>query len=225
MTTGFEFKHAEWLERHLSRWQGEALRRLKVGHAHAEQAMLKHIWWPAFGHFRHLHPEYEVTDFLEGRRYLDFAYIRSGIRIAIEVDGYGPHYRSLSRKEFCDQWVRQMHLINDNWIVVRIGYDDVIERPRMWQQLLQQMIGTLFGNDDSQSSSLTVREREIVKLSLRMDRPIKLSDVKALLHCQYRSARSHLQRLQEKGWLIPVGTGKTRTHFCRPNPERKFNWL
>ncbi|WP_052486900.1 hypothetical protein [Gordoniibacillus kamchatkensis] len=39
-----------------------------------------------------------------------------------------------------------MHLLNDGWIVVRIGYDDVRERPRLWQQLLQQMMGRLFGD-------------------------------------------------------------------------------
>lgn len=43
--------------------KGESLRRLQEGHTHAEQHMLRNVWWPAFGTFASLHPEYEVKDF------------------------------------------------------------------------------------------------------------------------------------------------------------------
>src|SRR5690606_32929827 len=108
-----------------------------------------------------LHPEYEVKDFFDGFRYLDFAYIRGSIRIAIEIDGYGTHLANISRRQFCDQWVRHMHLLNDNWIVIRIGYDDIAERPRLWIQLLQQMIGRLFGDEYGPGASLSAEERDI----------------------------------------------------------------
>ncbi|WP_052486899.1 hypothetical protein [Gordoniibacillus kamchatkensis] len=84
----FEKTHREWLEHHIRNRSGERRRRLENGHQHAEREMLRHVWWPAFGHFDCLHPEYEVTDFGEGARFIDFAYIRSGIKVAIEVDGY-----------------------------------------------------------------------------------------------------------------------------------------
>jgi hypothetical protein len=135
----FEYAHQRWIEQHLSQRKGERKSRLARGHGHAEQRTLEHIWWPAFGTLDYLHPEFEVTDFHEGTRFIDLAYIRSGLKFAIEIDGYGTHVTKISRRQFADQWVRQMHLTNDGWIVIRIGYDDVIERPRLWQQLLQQM--------------------------------------------------------------------------------------
>jgi hypothetical protein len=56
---------------------------------HAEKTFVEKVERLAFGHFRQLHPEYEVSDFKDGFRYLDFAYLRSGLKLAIDIDGYG----------------------------------------------------------------------------------------------------------------------------------------
>lgn len=61
----FDKSHKEWLDMHVSRRKGEAKRKLKTGHAHAEKEFLRQIWWPTFGHFKQLHPEYELLDFFE----------------------------------------------------------------------------------------------------------------------------------------------------------------
>lgn len=106
----------------LRKRKGEARRRLAEGHSHAEKLMLQHIWHPAFGHFNHLHPEY-------------------------------------------------------NWTVVRIGYDDIEQRPRLCQQLLQQMIGRLFG-DANVRCELSASERDILRLAFRIGRPQHLTAVK-----------------------------------------------
>jgi len=207
----FEQEHRKWLDAHLTHRSGERKRRLRVGHAHAEAEMLKKVWMPAFGHFQHLHPEYEVRGFLEGRRFLDFAYIRLPIRIAIEVDGYGPHQRDISRRQFCDERIRQMHLTNDKWIVIRIGYDDLIERPKVWQQLLLQFIGRLFGSGNN-SSELYSQQREIVRLALRLGRPLKLQDVQRHLCCGYRASRKWMHLMEQTGIIQPVGGGASRAH-------------
>ncbi|MFC4769981.1 DNA-binding response regulator [Effusibacillus consociatus] len=106
----FDEDHSEFIKFHQEKRRGERLRRLKAGHGHAEKLFLQQVWWPAFGQFNHLHPEYEVYDFKDGHRYLDFAYIRPYFRVAFEIDGYGPHGRDLSRWQFSDQCQRQNHL-------------------------------------------------------------------------------------------------------------------
>jgi hypothetical protein len=217
----FEQAHRDWLESHLQCRRGESKRRLQEGHNHAEKEFLRHVWWPAFDHFDYLHPEYEVMDYREGARFLDFAYIRPPMKIAIEVDGYGPHLRDISRRQFCDQWVRQMHLINDSWVVVRIGYDDIKERPRLWQQLFQQMIGRWFGDPGRQLQKIDCMEREVVRLGLRLSRPIKLKDVETELQCGYRYARKVMQNLVEKQWVVPTGSGTQRIHSWRLNIDNK----
>jgi hypothetical protein len=217
----FELAYQKWMEYHQKKRKGERKRRLVESNMHAETEMLRHIWLPSFGDFNYLHPEFEVIDFLEGRRYIDLAYIRPPVRIAIEVDGYGPHSRDISRRQFCDQWVRQMHLLNDNWIVIRIGYDDVRERPRLWQQLLQQMIGRFFGNQETQLSEAESLERDVLRLVFRANRPIKLDDVKSAIPCCYRSARAIIDSLVDKNWLIPTGGGTKRIHFWKLNHVNK----
>lgn len=69
----FEEAYNEFISEHASRRKGERLRRLTEGHAHGEKMFLERVWWPAFGHFQQLHPEYEVYDFRDGSRFLDFA--------------------------------------------------------------------------------------------------------------------------------------------------------
>ena len=90
----FEKAHQSFICVHKQARTGERLRRLEEGHGQAEMMFLKQVWWPVFHHFDNLHPEYEVNDFKDGNRYLDFAYIRPAIRICFEIDGYGTHQRT-----------------------------------------------------------------------------------------------------------------------------------
>ncbi|WP_307203806.1 hypothetical protein [Paenibacillus harenae] len=68
--------------------KGEDRRRLASEHGYAEKLFLEKVWFPVFQHFNCLTPEYEVDDYIDGKRYLDFAYIRDTLRLAIEIDGY-----------------------------------------------------------------------------------------------------------------------------------------
>ena len=79
----FESAHQEWLNEHLHKRKGEARRKLKSGHAFAEKEFLRLLWWHAFGHFNYLHPEYEVVDFADGKRYIDCVYIRSAYALRL----------------------------------------------------------------------------------------------------------------------------------------------
>jgi len=217
----FARQHKDWLGMHLSLRKGEARRKLKDGHGHAEIEFLRYVWWPAFGHFEHLHPEYEVKDYFDGKRYLDFAYIRSGVHFAIEVDPYGTHYDKINRRQYANQWVRHMHLLNDSWLVTHISLDDVKDRPRLWQQLFQQMIGRLFGDDDTARFELSGHERDVLRTAFRLDRPIKLTEVRTVLQCGYETARKQIRSLEDKKWLVPVGKGTARTHAWHVDLSRK----
>lgn len=142
---GFEEEHQTFLNIHMQTRTGERLRRLQEGHSHAEKLFLKQVWWPLFYHFQFFHPEYEVNDFKDGKRFLDFAYIRPGIKFCIEIDGYGPHLKSLSRWQFSDNLERQNQLVIDGWTIIRFSFDQVKEQPRRCQQIIQQLIGRWLG--------------------------------------------------------------------------------
>jgi very-short-patch-repair endonuclease len=141
----FEETYRSFIKYHLRMRKGERYRRLKEGHGNAEKMFLNQVWWPLFHQFQYLHPEYEVDDFKDGKRYLDFAYLRSRIRVSFEIDGYGPHLKNIGRRQFSDNLDRQNQLVLDGWIILRFSYDQVIEKPRRCQQVTQHIIGKLLG--------------------------------------------------------------------------------
>ncbi|MEH7157923.1 DNA-binding response regulator [Neobacillus drentensis] len=191
---------------------GERLRRLQEGHNQAEKLFLKQVWWPSFYHFRYLHPEYEVDDFKDGKRYLDFAYIRPAIRICFEVDGYGPHLKNISRWQFSDSLERQNQLVIDGWTVIRFSYDQINENPRRCQQIVQQVIGRWLG-DELDQTSLSFVEKEVLRLAIRKGEAITPIEVEKYLNSTDKTVKKVLSQLVDKKMLIPTsGTMRVRSY-------------
>ncbi|BFT74848.1 DUF559 domain-containing protein [Paenibacillus sp. P36] len=208
MDEQFRIALVNFLTKHLAKREGERHRRLKEGHGHAEQLFLRQVWWPAFGGFTDLHPEYEVKDFRDGTRFLDFTFMRHSLKLAIEIDGYGPHASQMSRTQFSDQWIRQNHLVIDGWKILRFSYDDVKDRPRMCEQILQQFMGRFLGRDASTNVKLNYVEKEVIRFALNIDKAIKPNDVSALLDVGSRKSYQVLKAMTDKSLLKPAGSGR-----------------
>jgi len=209
---GFEEEYESFLNAHLQARTGERLRRLQEGHNKAEMLFLKQVWWPLYHHFKYLHPEYEVDDFKDGKRYLDFAYIRPALRICLEVDGYGPHLKSISRWQFSDNLERQNQLVIDGWTVIRFSYDQVKEQPRRCQQIVQQVIGRWLG-DELDQTSLSFIEKEVLRLAIRKGEAIYPIEVEKCLKLSDKTVKKILSQLVDKKMLIPAsGTMRIRSY-------------
>lgn len=200
---GFEEEYHVFINDHLQVRTGERLRRLQEGHSQAEKMFLRQVWWPLFYHFRYLHPEYEVNDFKDGKRYLDFAYIRPAIRICFEIDGYGPHMKNISRWQFSDSLERQNQLVIDGWTVIRFSYDQVKEQPRRCQQVVQQVIGQWLGEELDQFS-LSAVEKEVLRLAIRKGEAIFPIEVEKYLKLSEKTVKKILSQLVDKKKLIPA---------------------
>lgn len=199
---------------------GERLARLRGGLGHAEQVFVEFVWWPTFGNLLYLHPEYEVTDFGGGSRYIDFAYIRGGVKLAIEIDGFNAHVKGLDREAFAYRLNRQNMLVLDGWDVLRFSYDDVQTQPRRCQQALQQYMGTRFVTDPS-VTDLNAAEREILRLARGSRAPVRPTDVVDRIVIGRETAYRLLRGLVERGWLAPA-SGQSRIRAYRPT-ERTRN--
>jgi very-short-patch-repair endonuclease len=209
---GFEEEYQSFMNSHLQTRTGERLRRLQEGHNHAEILFLKQVWWPLFHQFRYLHPEYEINDFNYGNRYLDFAYIRPSIRICFEIDGYGPHLRKISRWQFSDSLERQNQLVIDGWTVIRFSYDQVKEKPRRCQQIIQQVIGRWLG-DELNQIPLSLVEKEVLRLVIQKGEAISPTEVAKYLKLGVKTARKVLAQLVDKEMLTPAsGTVRVRSY-------------
>jgi very-short-patch-repair endonuclease len=209
---GFEEEYQTFMNAHLQERNGERLRRLQEGHNEAERMFLRQVWWPLFYHFRYLHPEYEVNDFKDGKRYLDFAYIRPAIRVCFEIDGYGPHLKNISRWQFSDNLERQNQLVIDGWTVIRFSYDQVKEQPRRCQQIVQQVIGRWLG-DELEKTSLSFVEKEVLRLAIRKGEAIFPIEVEKYLKLSDKTVKKVLSQLVDKKKLIPAsGTMRIRSY-------------
>ncbi|TVX96119.1 DNA-binding response regulator [Cohnella terricola] len=207
----FEIEYARFLKKHQQARRGESLRRLQEGHAHGEKMLLENVWWPAFGNFDHLHPEYEVSDFKDGRRFLDFAFILDMLKLDIEIDGFQSHAKEIARSKFSDNLMRQNHLVLDGWKIIRFSYDDIVERPRMCQQILLQFMGRwASGKKIDRVSKLNAEEKDIIRMALRGGRILRPKDVCRLLNVENQKARKMLRSLSVIGVLSPSGSGSER---------------
>ncbi|MCM3630685.1 DNA-binding response regulator [Paenibacillus glycanilyticus] len=169
------------------------------------------MWCPAFGQMEHLYGEYEVNDYKDGVRYLNFAYLRHPHKIAIEIDGYGPHCRDIDRRGFADRLLRQNHLILDHWLLLRFSLDDVKEHPRQCQQMIQQMLGMLYSH--SAVKEINLHQREIIRIVSHHVKPVSPSEISALLGISTQFARKLMQELVTKKFLMSASQGERVRYY------------
>jgi hypothetical protein len=210
-------KYELWMEGHRKSSKGERKRKLTNGNNHAEKLFIAQVWWPAFGHFLGLIPEYEVIDFKDGWRYLDFAYITEGMKLCIEIDGYGAHWREISRSQFSDNLMRQNHLIIDGWLVLRFSYDDIVEKPRRCQQIIQQLIGRWNMNSTANKISVSPVEQAIYQFSREQIKPITPTIIATALGIHRKTAVKYLQSLVGKDLISPINPTAARVSRYRVN--------
>lgn len=203
----FEIAYTDWLAIHRADRAGEALRRLTSGHGFGEKLFLTNIWWPVVGSFDHLNPEYLIIDDGDKERFIDLAYIRAPYRIAIEIDGYGPHLKNIDRYQFGDNLMRQNHLILDGWKLFRFSVSDIEQRPERCIRFVRSMLGQWYGQNH-ETESLTSRERQIIEFALYRNAAIRASDIVREFNIRRESAGMWLRTLHQKGMLIPITRGQ-----------------
>ncbi|WP_169306676.1 helix-turn-helix domain-containing protein [Cohnella pontilimi] len=219
MSKIFDEIFSRWLSQHLKTCKGERKRRLLNGLGYSEKLFLMLVWWPAVQSLANLHPEFEVRDFKDGTRFLDFAFFLKGLKICIEIDAYNTHCRDLDRKQFADHLTRQNHLVIDGWLVLRFSLDDIKENPRSCQQLLLQALGKWGLEQQESIEASNPIDLAILKLMRTHGAPLSPSKVARELGWHRATATAHLHSLLNKGYLLPAGSGQKRIKLYRLNPD------
>ncbi|MGG1311593.1 DNA-binding response regulator [Cohnella laeviribosi] len=208
----FEQAYGRMMEKAIKNARGERRRKIKEDHGYLEKLFLEKVWWPAVGNLKFLHPEYEVRDFKDGTRFCDFAYLPPrGSGMLIEADGFGTHFRDVSRWKYGDDMERQNHLLIDGWNLLRFTRDYMLERPRQCQQTLLLGLAKWSGASDKEDIPLNVYERAI--LHLAAERPDELTPVFTArkLAINRKTATANLRSLADKDLLAPVHSANGRT--------------
>lgn len=193
---------------------GRRKERLGKGLGHGETEFLRSIWYPVVGHFEYLYPEWEVRDFANGFRYLDFAYMPGNAKGVIEIQGYGSHARDIEMWRFKDLCFRHCHLALDEWVVMPIAYPSITDSPRLCQQLILSFIGKFISI--SVPEELSWLERETLRFARRLLRPLTPSELSEHLNISTRYSRTILHNLTEKKLLVAVsGNERVRTYMLQ----------
>jgi hypothetical protein len=220
----FEEQYEKWLVNQRKSRKGEALRKLNEDHTFSEKLFAEVIWWPVVGSFDCLHAEYEVTNYRDGAYYLDFALLRPPYRINWEVDDFSSHAKNLDRRGFNYERDRQNHLMLDGWQIYRLPLDAIKEHPRQCQQFVLQVMGKLYGGGYIDTPDLSLEQREIMRLALRLQRSFTPLEVCMAVGISNRFARTQLHKLSRIGLLEPVG-GKQRVRSYRVTNQGRYLYL
>ncbi|WP_138754980.1 hypothetical protein [Paenibacillus sinopodophylli] len=208
----FESMHAAFIEKHLTSRKGERRARLERGHGFGERLLLQNVWWPVFGHFDHLHPEYEVYDRNRKSYFLDFAYLPPFGQFDLECDGYQSHIKEMDRDKFSYALNRDTFLTALGWRMLHFSFDDIKDRPEICQSLLRLAVGPYLLREKT-SLTATRTEKDLLLLAWSLGRAIRPIDVSEAWKVNFRTSRKLLTGLADKGWLQPISKGTTIRYY------------
>ncbi|MDI4647790.1 DNA-binding response regulator [Cohnella hashimotonis] len=216
----FEAAFATWWRQVLRKTSSRCRIRLAGGLSHASLFFLRFVWWPAFRSLTGLIPEYEIVDYKDGYRYIDFVYITNGLRIAIELDGRGPHRLHLSADEFEDELMRQNYLVLDHWLVLRFPFLMLRDKPRKCEQLLQQLLGSAGGAHIELFNQLCATEQRILACISRMTGGFGPSQVAPAAGVSKNTAGKYLRLLVDKQFISPINAEHRKIRKYSLNRDR-----
>lgn len=208
----FEQCYSEFLKYHEQHRSGERRGRLLRGHGFAEKLLLQNVWWPLFGTFRNLHPEYEIYDWNRKSQFLDFAFLPEYGRFGLECDGFQSHIKDIDREKHSYAVNRENFLTGMGWRMLHFTFDDVQRRPEICRMLLQLVLSPHLIRSESEQQ-INLKDREVLQLAWALGRKIRPKDVRDHLQINFRTARIRLHSLVEKRLLKPINNGKDIRYY------------
>jgi hypothetical protein len=168
----FEEEYHIWLNKQKASATGERLRRLEKRHGFGEKLLLQECIWPVLGSFDYLHAEYEFIDSEGNYFYMDYAYTREPKPTTLEADSFSVHARDADRDSFSRGLNRQNEMMLSGWNILRFSIDKLKEDPKSCQRTLERMMIEWYRENRGQLSTLTMYQREIVRLCTASAGPV-----------------------------------------------------
>ncbi|MUT64321.1 endonuclease domain-containing protein [Paenibacillus sp. NEAU-GSW1] len=175
-----------------------------------ELRFLETVWGPAFDFsYEGLKAEHPFIDYKGGQRFADFVFVKHGVRLVIEIDGFTTHARDVSPGEFNDHLQRQNDLVLSGWMVLRFSAWQVENQPKQCERQIKQAIGQWWSQAyrqefDHSSQVWESRKQLVIQMAMRKDGKIKASDLAGPFQISNRSASNWLRRFESDGAIVPI---------------------
>ncbi|WP_342780012.1 hypothetical protein [Cohnella terricola] len=142
-----------------------------------------------------------------GCRYLDLAYMPSGVMGCIEIQDYRTHARDIETARFKDLCLKQALLSLDGWLFLPIAFLSIRDDPSVCKQLTLAFVGKFLSA--GMRSKLNWAEAETLRFARRLVRPFTPRELSSHLQLTERRTREHLRQLINKQLLV-VASGNQR---------------
>lgn len=180
----------------------------------AELAFLEEVWGPILEYnFEGLETEYPFKDYKGGERFADFIYLKDGMKLLIEIDGFTTHARDISPGEFSDHLIRQNDLVLQGWMILRFTAYQVEKKPMLCQRVIMQAMGHWWALMHRNSYSIegdiwSYRSQQLTQMMFQYGGIVKLAHIAKYFHIPIRTARDWTERFVKSGLLTAVKPGK-----------------
>ncbi|NMO95467.1 hypothetical protein [Paenibacillus lemnae] len=203
----FETEHANWIHWHSSRRTGERKDALKRGHGYGNQLFAEKVWWPLMGHFRDLHPEYEVLDWRGRSYFVDFMWIMGALRFAFEIMDFGSHGKD--RTKYRMDLNRALFLQSQQCHVISISLDEMKENPSFIQSILRNMLAPYLISGKPLLQSFGKIEQLLIRYAACHNRIVRPVEAAVDLNLHKQTVIKYCRELVSKGRLRPISSGSS----------------
>lgn len=175
----------------------------------AEKLFLEEVYGPAFQYnFDGLRAEYPFKDFKGGDRFVDFVYVKGGMRLVIEIDGFETHAKAITSTEFDDHLMRQNDLVLQGWLILRFSASQIKRQSMVCRRQLMQTIGywwsiTLGNYEPGDRSIWETRRRAAIQIASRQGGDIRTADLAKHFSIHRKTAHQWLSRFAAEGVFEP----------------------
>lgn len=203
----YAVEHERWLKSHLTKRNGTRLDALNRGHGYGNQLFSEKIWWCLFGHFKGLHPEFEVMDWRGYPFYADFMWTVGSIRILFEIQDFGSHVQNMDRKGHRRELNRGMFMQSLQYLIVYISLDELKENPELILSMIRIILSPYLGVTDDNVSTYSKLEKELMRLGVRYNRILRPIDAARGLDLTVKTVIKHLTNLVHKEKFRAIRSG------------------
>jgi hypothetical protein len=205
----FEEKyHGFWKEQ----VRGASGQRLELLHRDltGTKKLLEMVLLPVLGSFEGLLLEHEMVSLTGTKIYGDAFHPQ--LRTVFEEDSFVTHAEKITRDRFSFERARARSIATLGLTYFPYSRDELEKKPDFCQRNLYELIGRIGNVDGTGLQRLPVYEREVMRFAVLRNKPFRLAEECEWLQLKRETCRKIIRDLEVKGFVYPVGGGRTRCH-------------
>jgi hypothetical protein len=205
----FEKEFNEFLETQRKSASGLRLEQLQKDLT-GEKKLIKEVLYPVFQSFDGLVMESELISSTGVKIFIDVLY--EPLWFAFESEGFVAHAENITRDRFTFERMRVRSMVMHGYKYIPFTWDELDKKSDACRRSVFELLGRFSSTAGIAHKELTISEREVLRYSFRLNRPLRLEDACYCLKMRPQATRQVLLKLVEKKLIKPLNKGTIRFH-------------